>query len=139
MKESVLNRFRIYLKNVTSNPYFVSCRDSNGWSNLEFPLIILRKTKRTKMLISDLSEFIGLIRKVWDYRWCNMIGYLPRHDFTIYTADVYTSVKTCFVVSIDYVSSECLVSTDTTVVWPLEDKKSRIIKLNIMLNQELKS
>lgn len=68
-----------------------------------------------------------------------MIGYLARHDFTIYTADVYTSVKTCFVVSIDYVSSECLVSTDTTVVWPLEDKKSRIIKLNIMLNQELKS
>jgi len=61
--------------------------------------------------------------------------YLTRHHFSINSTYVNARIKTCFVMWINNITPESLVSTNTTIVWSLLSKKKKTE--NALLKSEL--
>lgn len=92
-----------YLKNITSNPQFITRRDSDRRSYLKFPL---HTNTKIELEIEKRAKGGRFSLKV----------YLARHNFTVDTTDVDTGIKTSLVVCINNITSKSLVRTNTTVV-----------------------
>lgn len=98
----------MYLKNITSNPQFITRRDSYRRSYLKFPLHTNTKIE-IEIEIEERANGGRFSLKV----------YLARHNFTVDTTYVDTGIKTSLVVCINNITSKGLVGTNTTVVRPL--------------------
>lgn len=123
--------FGTNLKNISSDPQLITSRNTNSRTNLKLPLFHASTSqpftgnlwRNYDLLIVELEDRRkGRKKEEYSLNW----AHLSRHNFSINSTDVNSSIEAGLIVWIYYITTKCLVCPYTTIVGALHGYKAWI-------------